>query len=468
MAASTAAGSLRLRSVAHAQGAPDGDAQFIAFKATMRIPIAPVFASRGDNHIPAADGGMDGVREVLAGWVMRYLPPIRAVLLSFTPTPRFLHPAASFPAAANPFDHLAPINPRALVSSPQPGAGAGAEDEDDEVIRVKTLPMIPGSGFTLADVEWEGVGWRPRIGMKLVGTLTLSSPSHVSLLLHNLFNASIPSSHVPSDTWVFDPDCPVPAVVLERRNAAVPLKSVVEEVVRSAEKSVEGENAETGEVEEPKLEEAKEEEAEEEGHDAERGWWVHRATREPLGGKDGRLEFTLVDLTTTNSLLSCTGSLLADPFSPAARAALTSSASAHPTNPSSSLLKPSLKKRKRGAASSASSDEDEQEDPAEASSSESDSEGLDADDDDRVGTGIPRTGRDAVPRFNEDESGDDDDGEGSDGSESSRSPSPLPPPVKKVEKKADKKEKKDKKREKKDKEGKEGRKSKKAKVKAEP
>lgn len=71
MAASTAAGSLRLRSVAHAQGAPDGDAQFIAFKATMRIPIAPVFASRGDNHIPAADGGMDGVREVLAGWVMR-------------------------------------------------------------------------------------------------------------------------------------------------------------------------------------------------------------------------------------------------------------------------------------------------------------------------------------------------------------------------------------------------------------
>lgn len=128
-----------------------------------------------------------------------------------------------------------------------------------------------------------------------VGTLTLSSPSHVSLLLHNLFNASIPSSHVPSDTWVFDPDCPVPAVVLERRNAAVPLKSVVDEVVRSAEKSVEGEGAETGEVEEPKLEEAKEEEAEEEGHDAERGWWVHRATREPLGGKDGRLEFTLVE-----------------------------------------------------------------------------------------------------------------------------------------------------------------------------
>lgn len=75
-AAATGAASLRLESVAApssrsaaAMAAQDGE--FVAFKATMRLPIAPVFASKGDNLFPGHDGGTDGVREVLAGWVMR-------------------------------------------------------------------------------------------------------------------------------------------------------------------------------------------------------------------------------------------------------------------------------------------------------------------------------------------------------------------------------------------------------------
>uniref|UniRef100_A0A0K3CR30 RPA43 OB domain-containing protein n=1 Tax=Rhodotorula toruloides TaxID=5286 RepID=A0A0K3CR30_RHOTO len=370
MAAATAAASLRLASVG---SDPSSSSEFVSFKATMRLPIAPVFAGKGDNMFPGHDGGMDGVREVLAGWVMRYLPPIRAVLLSFSPTPRFVHPAASFPAALCPFDNLQSVSmkdPRSLLSSPQPGAANGDEDdEEQEVVRLKTLPMVDGSGFTLANVEWEGVGWRPRVGMKVVGTLTLATPSHVSLLLHNLFNASIPSSHIPTSTYEYDPECPVPAVVLERRTATVPFATNVA-----------------------------------------KGWWVHRKSREPLGGADGRLEFTLVDLTNTNSLLSCTGSLLADPFSPSAVAAIRSSISTASAPTASSTLLKKGKKRAR--------DSDEESD----SDAEEESE-FDGDDDDRVGTGIPRPGRataagQGIARRNEDSSASEDEDEDEDDRES--------------------------------------------------
>ncbi|GAA5914164.1 hypothetical protein JCM8208_003924 [Rhodotorula glutinis] len=499
MASATAAASLRLSSVSGSTALPPGtssDGEFITFKATMRLPISPRFAA--SNHsasYPGHDQGMDGVREVLAGWVMRYLPPVRAVLLSFSPTPRFLHPAASFPASASPFDSsFSPAkDPRSLLSTPQPQAAAPDDQDDDddgETVRFKSLPMVQGTGFTLANVEWEGVGWRPRVGMKLLGTLTLASPSHVSLLLHNLFNASIPSSHIPSHDYEFDPDCAVPPIVLERRNANVPLHSVVDSVKRRAgaaaaadggegavEETVTGEpgsehlvpQSAAGEADVAKAEEDAEEdqdaedelkEDEDEALHAERGWWVHRTTREPLGGSDGRIEFTLVDLTTTNSLLSCTGSLLADPFSPSALAALSAhhpSLSAKP-DPDASLVKSKVlttrdNKRKRGrdsesdtGSSGSDSDDDDDDDvrvssaspaprgaeaAADAASDSSDSE-LDNDDDDGVGTGIPRHGVDVAKASQRAQHG----GravvptvERAQSVASSRSPSPLPAPA---------------------------------------
>jgi hypothetical protein len=363
----------------------------------------------------------------------------------------------------------------------------GAGDAAKRTVWLKSLPMVDGSGFTLANVEWEGVGWRPRVGMKLgeslpsapclrqqshwhpcptVGTLTLASASHVSLLLHNLFNASIPVSHIPTDTWEWDPDFPVPPVVLERRNAALPHKQVVSDVVEKAKEAAkvdeeeEGGGADAATEELEKVAEEQEEAAkeEEEAEFAERGWWVHRKSREPLGGQDGRLEFTLVgwaaflfsmlergwyrcwhrlvpitSLTTSNSLLSCTGSLLAEPFSASAIASLQSSLLT-PLSASSTLLqsKLSTKGKKRAR------DDDEveevigagEDDDDDESDSDDSEEGLDADDDDRVGTGIPRGhGAQAIPRFNEDD-------DGSAASDSSRSPSPepVPPPVKKSKK----------------------------------
>lgn len=48
-------------------------------------------------------------------------------------------------------------------------------------------------------------------------------------------------------------------------------------------------------AEEEQDEEEELKEDEDEALHAERGWWVHRTTREPLGGADGRIEFTLVE-----------------------------------------------------------------------------------------------------------------------------------------------------------------------------
>lgn len=82
MASHSAAASLRLKHVQSAlpsSSAPTStlagqDGEFIQFRATMRIPIAPIFSEGPQgNSFPGYDAGMDGVREVLAGWVMRFV-----------------------------------------------------------------------------------------------------------------------------------------------------------------------------------------------------------------------------------------------------------------------------------------------------------------------------------------------------------------------------------------------------------
>lgn len=70
----------------------------------------------------------------------------------------------------------------------------------------------------------------------------------------------------------------------------VPLATNVAKVVAKAEKR-DGDDEDEEEQEEAEADV----EEEEEGAYAEKGWWVHRKSREPLGGADGRLEFTLVE-----------------------------------------------------------------------------------------------------------------------------------------------------------------------------
>lgn len=49
----------------------DDHSEFLRFRATMRLPIPPIWASNGSGGGEDGNGGMEGVKEVLAGWVMR-------------------------------------------------------------------------------------------------------------------------------------------------------------------------------------------------------------------------------------------------------------------------------------------------------------------------------------------------------------------------------------------------------------
>jgi hypothetical protein len=119
------------------------------------------------------------VRNVLLTRVgCRYLPPLRAVLLTFDPLPAFAHPTASFPSTSSPFPPRSRQPKHSdLMKSPGPD-----DEEDEEVegapVALKAIPMIMGSGFALATIEWQGLGWRPTVGQQIG-----QSPSSSSLTM---------------------------------------------------------------------------------------------------------------------------------------------------------------------------------------------------------------------------------------------------------------------------------------------
>lgn len=139
--------------------------------------------------------------------------------------------------------------------------------------------------FAICRVTFDAVVWRPRVGMRLgafplllqittnlqavryirracvhtVGKLSLSSPDHISLLLHRTFNVSIPRHHIPVDEWVFEYG---------------PAENDPEFGAGNAEG--EGEGDEHGKSE------------------GGSGRWVHKVTGTNLGGPSGNLEFTVV------------------------------------------------------------------------------------------------------------------------------------------------------------------------------
>ncbi|GJE94424.1 DNA-directed RNA polymerase I subunit rpa43 [Phanerochaete sordida] len=136
--------------------------------------------------------------------------------------------------------------------------------------------------FANCTVNFQATVWSPYVGQKLVGKVNLCSPDHVSLLVHRTFNVSIPRHHIPTDNWEFEYG---------------PAENDPE---FGAEDAAEG--AEDAEKPEETTESS--------------GRWVHKLTGDKLGGKDGRLEFTVIGLTIANQMLSLIGSIQADPFSP--------------------------------------------------------------------------------------------------------------------------------------------------------
>ncbi|KAG5342924.1 hypothetical protein C0989_005873 [Termitomyces sp. Mn162] len=136
--------------------------------------------------------------------------------------------------------------------------------------------------FLICPIEFDAAIWSPRVGMKLMGKISLSSPDHVSLLLHRTFNVSIPRHHIPKNEWEFEYG---PAENDPEYGAG----ATTEDTEEGPSKSTEGDVG---------------------------GKWVHHLTHAKLGDADGYLTFTVIGLTVANEMLSLLGSIQSDPFSP--------------------------------------------------------------------------------------------------------------------------------------------------------
>lgn len=96
-------------------------------------------------------------------------------------------------------------------------------------------------------------------GSILAGKISLSSPDHISLLVHRTFNVSIPRHHIPADQWEFE-------------------YGPAENDPEFGQEEVADNNEESNETKEHQT----------------TGRWIHKLTAEPLGGSSRMVEFTVI------------------------------------------------------------------------------------------------------------------------------------------------------------------------------
>ncbi|KAH9007965.1 hypothetical protein EDB83DRAFT_2212827 [Lactarius deliciosus] len=205
------------------KGKDNADGEFRSVKASVVLAVPPVFANRL----------RDGVEEMLDTMTMRYEPTLNGVVLAHSDV-HFLDPVAQ---------------------------------------------LQGDSPFAICRVGFEALVWSPQRGMSLYGRVTLSSPDHISLLVHRTFNVSIPRHHIPTDQWEFEygpvEDNP------EFRGA----DDVIDVDITT---DAHGDDVQAAD---------------------QRGHWVHKVTGDRLGGKDRWLQFTVVGFTVANHMLSLVGSI---------------------------------------------------------------------------------------------------------------------------------------------------------------
>lgn len=109
------------------------------------------------------------------------------------------------------------------------------------------------------------------------GKVNLCSPDHVSLLVHNVFNTSIPRHHIPSESWEFEygPAENDPEIAVE--------ESITKDNSKDGDmKMAEGTEQPPHEPEHP------------EASTSSGSRWVHNLTGDTIGGKSGYVEFTVI------------------------------------------------------------------------------------------------------------------------------------------------------------------------------
>ena len=117
----------------------------------------------------------------------------------------------------------------------------------------------------------------------VAGKVNLCSPDHISLLVHNVFNASIPRHHIPSESWEFEygPAENDPEVAVEGPTTKQSSNGGDAEMADGAVQT-------PHELEHP------------EASTSSGGRWVHSLTGDMIGGKSGYAEFTVIGYVSLN------------------------------------------------------------------------------------------------------------------------------------------------------------------------
>jgi DNA-directed RNA polymerase I subunit RPA43 len=112
-----------------------------------------------------------------------------------------------------------------------------------------------------------------------VGKVNLCSPDHISVLVHKVFNASIPRHHIPTDHWQFE----YGPAENDPEFAPDTVTSPVNEDIEMVENAGEASNLDPVPAKD---------QGDETANDG--GQWVHTLSSEKIGGSDGYLEFTVI------------------------------------------------------------------------------------------------------------------------------------------------------------------------------
>lgn len=198
--------------------------------ATLYVSLAPLYLQNPDQGI---------MKQHLNPMVMKYNSKIGGIVLGY--------------------DNLTILDSDPLV--------------DEETSNTKLIKITPDTpfGFTWCTVEF--FVWQPQVGDVLEGNVFIQSASHIGLLIHDAFNASIKKNNIPSD-WTF------------MRNE--------EQVTEDVEIRDENNDNDAPKVHKP--------------HSM--GYWVD-SNGEQI---DGKLKFTVRNIYTTGRVVSVEGTLLDDSF----------------------------------------------------------------------------------------------------------------------------------------------------------
>ncbi|KAJ2508423.1 hypothetical protein GGI11_006085 [Coemansia sp. RSA 2049] len=196
-----------------------------------------------------------GINEALNSMLLRFVPQVRGVVLSYS--------------------KVTPLSDTALLFNDSP--------------------------FGQLDISAKLLLWRPIAGMALSGSINVQSPDHIGLLLWDTFNASIPASFIPKDKYEWRPFSDE-EISIRASTASTNTKSTdvdtngdgdADETTDSAAQSHIQQSVASLEIS---------------GNKFGSGEWVRRGTSESVGSS-GSLDFVVVDVIRANDVLSVTGAL---------------------------------------------------------------------------------------------------------------------------------------------------------------